>query len=626
MKSPLRWCIVPLMLLLLVPATVPAAVTPEQRREFNEIRSDATKAASLIRRKQTDEASKLLDDVAARLKKLMEDAKLPETDRQAQALLRLIETQRELLAKQTGEGAAKGKGEGVSFVSDVAPILSASCLKCHGDDPKGGLRLDTFAGMEAGGTNKPLLVVGNPNGSLLIRRLTTPNPRDRMPRGGQPLTPQQIQTIALWIAQGAKFDGQGKDVPLAELKKDSKETPPPPVQIAKATGNETISFSKDIAPTFVNVCGGCHGGDNPRGGLSMATFERLMKGGESGAVIVPGKPDESRLWRLVNADEAPVMPQGQARITRKWHANLRTWITEGAKYDGGDPKKPLRELVPTAEQLRQAELAKLSPDEFVKLRRKTTDEQWHRTLPRVTPESVETPEFLIYGDVSTARLKEIGDWAEEQAKALRTMFNAKEEPLWKGKLAILVFKERFGFEEFHRTIASREVPREVVGYAEVSPTFEEAYVVLQDLPDSPSDGSPGMRMNLNEHLAGAFLKRGRDVPDWVIRGTGIALSAKGEGSQRYLTHLHARAAELMKSVDRPEDLFADGTFSPADVGPIGYTLVEFLLKQRGGGAAFGQFVKRLQTGESVDAALRAVYQADSKALAAAYARAMSQRR
>ena len=47
------------------------------------------------------------------------------------------------------------------MVREIAPILVKHCLDCHGTDAKGGLRLDTFAGLEKGGKSGALLVIGD---------------------------------------------------------------------------------------------------------------------------------------------------------------------------------------------------------------------------------------------------------------------------------------------------------------------------------------------------------------------------------------------------------------------------------------------------------------------------------
>ena len=356
----------------------------------------------------------------------------------------------------------------------------------------------------------------------------------------------------------------------------------------------------------------------------MATFEKLMQGGASGRVIVPGSLEGSRLWRLVNADETPVMPAGQARITRKWHGDLKKWIEEGAKFDGSDAKKPLRQQVPTDEELAAAKLATLSPEEFAAKRLKDSQDQWKLTFPNGEPRHIDSKEFIVMGDVSEARLKEVETWAIDHSKSLRSSFNVKDDLLWKGKLTIFVFKERFGYEEFNNSVHKREVPREVLGHSQVTSTMEEAFIALQDIGDAASETSPGMQISLVEHVTGAFLKRGGGtLPDWVIRGAGLSLAGRGSAGNPYLAALPAQAGAILKEVriEKPEEVFANGTFAPGEVGPIGFTLVNFMMT-RGGPNNFGQFVRSLQGGDGPEAALKKVYGADGKTLALAYANSL----
>jgi hypothetical protein len=228
------------------------------------------------------------------------------------------------------------------------------------------------------------------------------------------------------------------------------------------------------------------------------------------------------------------------------------------------------------------------------------------------------------GDVSDERLKEIDGWAQEHAKSLRSSFNVKDDLLWKGKLTIFVFKERFGYEEFNNTIRRREVPREVIGHSQVTSTMEEAFIGLQDVGDAVTETSPGMQVNLVEHVTGAFLKRGGGaLPDWVIRGAGLALAARGSAGNPYLAAMPAQASKILAEVriNKPEDVFANGTFAPGEVGPVGFTLVNFMLT-RGGPANFGKFVGNLQGGDGPEAALKKVYGADGKTLALAYSNSL----
>jgi len=110
----------------------------------------------------------------------------------------------------TEAAAVAVAGRTVDFSREVRPILSQNCFTCHGPnerDRRGGLRLDLLEGFfgerpEFGG---PAVVAGNADESLLYERLITEVERDRMPRGRAVLTDDEIETIRLWIEQGAEW-------------------------------------------------------------------------------------------------------------------------------------------------------------------------------------------------------------------------------------------------------------------------------------------------------------------------------------------------------------------------------------------------------------------------------------
>ena len=62
-----------------------------------------------------------------------------------------------------------------------------------------------------------------------------------------------------------------------------------------------VSFKNDIAPILVKNCQACHGPTDPKGNYQLHTFAALMKAGASSeGSVVPGKPDDSELFRLVS--------------------------------------------------------------------------------------------------------------------------------------------------------------------------------------------------------------------------------------------------------------------------------------------------------------------------------------
>ncbi len=605
------------------------APTPDHRKELAGIQKEVTRAGSLVGKKDFDEAEKLLDDLNKQLEKLLKEADFPPTDKTLVSVRQAIEKQRQAAAK----GLGKPDPTLVSFAKEIAPILTSKCgSKCHNtDDPKGRLDLSTIASMKQGGQTKlPLITAKNPNQSLLFARLIAPNPAQRMPKG-EALSDGDIQKIGKWIAQGASFDGAPEDVPLTELASNRpagnapKKVDNSPVMIAKATGNEKISFTKQIAPSIVNLCIGCHGANNPRSGLNLSNFEGMMRGGESGRVIVPGNLDASRLWQLVGAGEQPRMPQGQLRITRKFHADLKEWILEGAKFDGPDAKTPLRSLVPTDEELLMEKFAKMTAAEYGEMRKKRAEDDWKKTT-KDEAKSVESTEFYVYGNANEDRLKQVAAWADEHAKSLRTVFGIKEQPIFKGRLTVFVCKDRFTYTEFNQSVHNRDTANEIYGHATVTTAYEDAFVAVQDIGDEPQSWHPGIKASVIANITSAYLKRpGSKLPEWIVTGAGLALAAKAGGSNSFLDSMPKEAADALSGIDSPEAIFQDGKFGPAAIGPVGYTLVDFLMKN-GGPAKFGQFISRMQSTGKLNDALTEVYGGNAKALGTAYGQAMLAKR
>jgi hypothetical protein len=143
--------------------------------------------------------------------------------------------------------------------------------------------------------------------------------------------------------------------------------------------------------------------------------------------------------------------------------------------------------------------------------------------------------------------------------------------------------------------------------------------------DESTDEPAGLKTNLIDHMTGAYLKRNSStLPDWVVRGTGLALAAQADASNVYFRKVRLQVPDLLRTVARRQDIFADGTFSPAAVGPVGYSLVEYMLRS-GGTPRFGQFIRALEGGAALPAALRSVYQTDMAALARAYLASVTRR-
>ncbi len=614
-----------------------AALTPAQRKELAAIHSELARVHAPIRRDAIDDAEKKTSDAEQRLEAFLKDAVLDDNDSHIASIRKMIASRRQAIEKarerelkkkglsdgergtKRGTSKEKGSDKGTGFVSQVAPIFVKHCLGCHGKEAKGGLRLDTFASMERGGKNGPLLVIGDAENSLLMARLMAPG-EGRMPKGGEPLSETECAKIAEWINHGAKYDGDDPNKPLDKLSAAvDRPRPKVPVKIvvARPSGSETVSFTKDIAPFMVERCLRCHSGNEPKGGLSLETFETLLAGGKTGAEIVPGSLDKSRLWALVGNQRPFKMPPGDAFIKREHWNHLRTWILEGAKFDGGDPKQPLRSLVPSEAERRTAELARTSPQELHERRRRRSAELWRRALPKESPQIVENDAFLVYGNVPAERIEQVTRWAASAVQAAQAFFDDHSTPAFKGGLAIFVLKDRFSYEEFCQAVEKREPQAAIRGHAVVTPDLQDAYVVIQDLPDLPADDRSGTRAELVEQIGDAFLMRSDPkLPEWLVLGSGRMLSAPNRTSAMPNSQW-PQIYRLVGSLEKPEDLLTDGTFSPSAAREVGAALVASLLEGRDR-ALFVRFVKGLESGTSQADALRNIYGTDLRGTAEAF--------
>jgi WD40 repeat protein len=97
--------------------------------------------------------------------------------------------------------------DAVSFEKEVLPILAAKCQACHaGKITEGKLDLSTYASMMKGGaTTGGVLAAGkSADSSLFLRAAHQKGPVMPPKNEGDPLSPQELALLKLWIDQGAK--------------------------------------------------------------------------------------------------------------------------------------------------------------------------------------------------------------------------------------------------------------------------------------------------------------------------------------------------------------------------------------------------------------------------------------
>ena len=101
------------------------------------------------------------------------------------------------------------------YTEHVKPILSTNCYRCHGGmNHRGGLNIETRAGMLKGGHDGSVLVPGDPARSLLVRLMRHEGPaNDPMPMPPPPrakVSDADIAVVERWVRAGAMMP---EDVP-----------------------------------------------------------------------------------------------------------------------------------------------------------------------------------------------------------------------------------------------------------------------------------------------------------------------------------------------------------------------------------------------------------------------------
>ncbi len=110
----------------------------------------------------------------------------------------------------------------VDFEKDVRPVLEARCYDCHGEDTqKNGLRLDTVVGILKGSdSGEPLFVRTSSADSLIVRMVTSEDPKHRMPPKGDRLATHEVDALRAWIDAGAALPGEAEAAKSLQLTTD----------------------------------------------------------------------------------------------------------------------------------------------------------------------------------------------------------------------------------------------------------------------------------------------------------------------------------------------------------------------------------------------------------------------
>jgi len=496
---------------------------------------------------------------------------------------------------------------GVSFVRDVAPILVAKCGKCHIDKNLGQFSMASYSSLMKGAKN---LAVVSPKDGMGSRIYEVIQQGD-MPRGGGKVEMAELNLLSKWIDQGAIYDGRDPTQMIAALvgpgAKAAMDQPQEKLEVMAANGKDTVRFARDIAPVLAENCLECHGtANNPGGGLRLATFNELLIGGNSGLIVLPGKPATSLLLRKIKGTAGDRMPLRKPPLSDSVIAKFEKWIAEGAHFDGQDPKSAI-EMVAAIYKAEHS-----TPEELAADRLERSKRLWRSAIPDDPGAVKETKNFALIGNASPGVMDEVATLAEQQATRVAQFFKAPEDkPLVKGRITLFVCRQHFDYSEFAKMVEMRDLPPNSQGHFRYN--VLNAYGTI--VPPAAGSTDYSLTALLAQQITGNYIASLGRSPPWFAEGVAAATALKIDRTDARLKGWEGAIPGILQSTPNAEVFLNHGLATEVnDCLSMGFA--KNLMANAG---RFQQLLNAIKQGEEFDAAFNRIYRVSPMQLAAAWA-------
>src|SRR5881396_3744957 len=92
---------------------------------------------------------------------------------------------------------------------------------------------------------------------------------------------------------------------------------------------EKVTYQDHILPFVEANCSKCHNADKKKADLELTSYQGALKGSGSGAILVAGNPEASKLWKAITHAEEPFMPPNRPKLADQELELFRKWIIGG---------------------------------------------------------------------------------------------------------------------------------------------------------------------------------------------------------------------------------------------------------------------------------------------------------
>jgi hypothetical protein len=98
---------------------------------------------------------------------------------------------------------------------------------------------------------------------------------------------------------------------------------------------DKVTYQDHILPLVEANCSKCHNADKKKADLELTSYQGALKGSGSGAVLVSGNLDGSKLWKAITHAEEPNMPPNRPKLADKELEVFKKWILGGLLETAG---------------------------------------------------------------------------------------------------------------------------------------------------------------------------------------------------------------------------------------------------------------------------------------------------
>ncbi len=350
-----------------------------------------------------------------------------------------------------------------------------------------------------------------------------------------------------------------KKDPTSKVPLKASATP----KIAALSGKESVSFARDVAPILIANCNGCHyGATRVSGGLQFNMFSQIVKGGDSGPIVLPGKPDESLIIKKLRGTQGARMPMGRPPLPDSQIQLVETWIKEGATFDGQDKDAKLDQVVG------QAFAAKASHSQLMAKRMERSRDKWKTAFPKIDPDQADDEQFHVIGNIGDENARALLSQANSAANQIRKMFKIPGKgPLVKGGITIFALKQRYEYSEFGKMIESRTLPAEWSSHWR-SEVLDRYVAMVFDKAESKINET-----SLLQQLTSLWMSSHDGVPRWFSEGAGRQALAITVGVHD--ARVQPWLKRMTSSMDQVKNLksLSDGSMNDEALATIGFGII-----------------------------------------------------